>query len=306
MPVRHARWLALAAFVVGLSASPVSAQDEREAGFDLTVTSAELALAAAPVAQEEPPAWEPLEQINAYRWLAGAPAASYSLELARSAEGQVAYYDRHRRDPSMAGMGLHNQREGAEGFTGTTMGNRARNAGYTAGSVTENAGFGGIDITLNWAIHTVNHRLPLIHPSVQDVGFATSPETGFTIIDVGLRRTSLTIDLPSVFPGDGATGVPRTWDGGETPNPAPGIPRPLGYPITVAFGVNQRVEWRSLQLLDPSGEQLEVSTPKTDWMRAAAIIPHRPLQPSTAYTAWAEAIVDGKRVAKEWVFTTGS
>ena len=94
---------------------------------------------------------------------------------------------------------------GAPGFTGATMEDRARAAGYSGTAVTENAGFGGLDFAIEWAMNTVNHRLPLIHPSALDMGFAESSETGFNIIDVGLTLEAVTIPLPSVYPADGAT-----------------------------------------------------------------------------------------------------
>ena len=39
-------------------------------------------------------------------------------------------------------------------------------------------------------------------------------------------------------------------------------------------------------------------------MRAAAIIPHRPLQRGQTYTARVVATVDGKPVEKNWQFRT--
>ena len=231
----------------------------------------EIAPEPAPVSAPEPApevAVDPgLSLINAYRAAAGAPPAALHPALLSAAVGQVQYYDLNRGDASLAGMGLHQQKAGRPGFTGATMGERARNAGYGSGSVTENAGFGTIQSAIAWAINTVNHRLPLIHPSAVDMGYAVSggpSGNGFNIIDVGLRRDRLPVELPSVYPGDGAADVPTSWDGGEVPDPAPGVPRPLGYPITVAFGVYQRVEWHELSLYGPEGALLPVSTPKTD------------------------------------------
>lgn len=248
-----------------------------------------------------------LALINEYRAAAGAPPAALDGSLMQAAEGQVVYYDLNRGNPALNGMGLHRQEPHLPGFTGASMGDRARNAGYRGGSVTENAGFGKIETAIRWAMDTVNHRLPLIHPNAVDMGYAVSGGpggNGFNIVDVGLRREKPKADLPSVYPAPGAVGVPRSWDGGEVPDPAPGVPRPLGYPITVAFGVTQRVEWRDLALFGPDGEALAISTPRTDWMRAAAIIPHRPFVSGQSYTARAVALVDGKEVSKEWQFTT--
>ena len=244
-----------------------------------------------------------LERVNAFRAAAGVAPARINPALALSAQNHVAYYDANVGDPSLNGMGLHQERPDAPGFTGVSMGDRAKAAGYSGGSVTENAGFGSVQAALDWYIATVNHRLPLIHPSALDIGYAAGA-SGFGIVDVGLRRDRVTVPLPSVYPADGATDVPTTWDGGETPDPAPGVPRPLGYPLTVAFGVAQRVAWQEFALLDPDGAALPISTPTTDWMRAAAIIPLQPLLRGQTYTAHVAATVDGKPVTKDWTFTT--
>ncbi len=98
--------------------------------------------------------------------------------------------------------------------------------------------------------------------------------------------------------------MPASWGGAETPDPAPGVPRRLGHPITVAGGRSQQVGSNNLELLDDAGALLEVSSPRTDWMHAAAIIPHRPLAPGASYMARIVARVDGQPVTKAWTFTT--
>jgi uncharacterized protein YkwD len=245
-----------------------------------------------------------LDRINSYRALAGVSPATTHPALMHSAAGHVAYYDLNRADPSLAGMGLHDQRPDAVGFSGASMGDRARAAGYPSAAVTENAGFGGLDAAIEWHMNTVNHRLPLIHPSALDMGMAASDVSGFNIIQVGLRRDPSSTSLPSVYPPDGATGVPVSWDGAEAPDPAPGVRRPLGYPLTAAFGVSQRIEWRTIELRNAAGEILESSALRKEWMRAVAIIPHRPLEPGQTYTATIEAVADGRAVSRTWRFAT--
>ena len=71
----------------------------------------------------------------------------------------------------------------------------------------------------------------------------------------------------------------------------------------MAFARYQQVEWVATELRDAAGTRLDVSSPRTDWMRAVAIIPHRPLSPGATYTARVEAIVDGATVTKAWSFT---
>jgi uncharacterized protein YkwD len=263
-------------------------------------------------AQEEEPSTPPpvaptalaLERINGYRTAAGVPEMVAHPALMESAAGHVRYYESNRGAESLVGMGLHEQTPEAPGFTGASMRDRAKAAGYGDEAVTENAGFGRLEAAIDWYMDTVNHRLPLIHPSALDVGMAHSAETGFGILAVGLRGDRLDVDLPSVYPPSGATDVQTTWDGAETPDSAPGIARPLGYQITAAFARFQKVEWIAAELRDSAGVPLAVSVPETGWMRAAAIIPHRPLSPGEVYTARVEALVGGATVTKEWSFTT--
>jgi len=53
----------------------------------------------------------------------------------------------------------------------------------------------------------------------------------------------------------------------------------------VAFARYQQVEWVAIELRDGAHTPQEVSTPRTDWMGAVAIVPHRPLTPGERYTA---------------------
>ena len=245
-----------------------------------------------------------LSAINRYRVEAGVSPATINPALEQAARNHVAYYEANQGDPSLTGMGLHEEDPGKPGFTGIEMDDRARAAGYDGNTVTENAGFGKLEHGIEWAMNTVNHRLTLIHPGALDIGYAGSASTGFHIVSIGISKGSLGAGLPSVYPGPGTVGVPVSWDGAEAPDPAPGLARPLGYPITVAFSTSQRVEWKSFSLRGPDGSLLAISTPKKDWMRAAAIVPHKPLQPGATYNASVEAVVDGVAVVKDWSFTT--
>lgn len=244
-----------------------------------------------------------LALINAFRAAAGVPQAELHPALMASAAGHVSYFDQNL-DAGMAGMGLHQQSEERPGFTGATMRDRARGAGYMSGPVTENAGFGNLVIAVDWAMSTVNHRLPLIHPSAVDLGLAESNSSGFNVMAIGLRREVPGINVPSFYPTDGATGVPRQWDGGESPDPAPGLPRPLGFPISVCFGLGTKVGWETLELVGPDNQPVAAEMRETSWMSAAALIPHEPLERAARYLVRLLAQVEGGTLTAETTFQT--
>jgi hypothetical protein len=244
-----------------------------------------------------------LARINSYRDAAGVSPADLDPALMRSAGGHVAYYEQNL-DAGMAGLGLHQQAPDRPGFTGVTMGERASAAGYSRRPVTELAGFGGLVAAADWAMDTVNHRLPLVHPSALLMGLAESVSSGFNVIAVGLQRGLGHAELPSFYPADGASNVPLHWDGGEAPDPAPELPRPLGYPITVCFALGQKVEWQALEVRGPDDQPVEATVRETPWMSAAALISHQPLAHSTHFVVRLSARVDGADVSRETAFQT--
>jgi hypothetical protein len=185
------------------------------------------------------------------------------------------------------------------------MADRARAAGYSSTSIMENAGSGGLAAAVEWAMFSVNHRFTLIHPGGLDMGLAESESTGFNVIAVGLRRGMSYAVLPSFFPSDGSINVPLRGDGGESPDPAPGIARPLGFPITVCFGLGQRVEWQAVELRGPDGGRVETSMLEKAWLSSVALVPHKPLAPSSRFTIKLTARVDDTLLNREAAFQTG-
>jgi hypothetical protein len=268
----------------------------------MPIRSTVLALTAADVDGPEHVALA-LERINQYRAAADVRPAGLHPALMESANGHASYFDQNK-DAYMTGLGLHEQLGERPGFTGVTMRDRARGAGYTLGPVTENAGFGGLVIATEWAMGTVNHRLPLIHPSAVDLGLAQSDVSGFNVMAVGLRRGLDHGKLPSFYPANGATGVPVLWDGGETPDPAPGLARPLGFPITVCFALGQQVEWETIELIGPDGAPVEADIRQTAWMSATALIPHRPLARASTYFVRLRARLPDGTIERESSFQT--
>ncbi|MBM4436492.1 MAG: hypothetical protein FJ029_04500 [Actinobacteria bacterium] len=246
-----------------------------------------------------------LERANLYRATMGLPPLTQSPELMRAAQAHADYYIRNMDDPNAGG--LHNEVRGKPGFTGESIYDRAKNAGYALNWIDETFGFLGPQRTLDWAMGTVYHRYMFVHPSAADIGYGTASRgrTTVAIFNVGLapNRTA-SVPMPTVYPIDGATDVPASWDGGESPDPAPGIARPLGPPVTLQFGLNETVVWGSAALYGPSGAPVAAAVTTSQWRRALALVPHDPLRAGATYRVEVNGTRGGVPFAFSSSFTT--
>ena len=251
------------------------------------------------------PAEVALALVNEARAASGIAPLTIDPALQRAAQAHADYYVQNYGDRSLAGMGLHYETAGRPGFTGVSWAERARAAGYGGGSVDENAGLvGNPQRMVEWCLGTINHRQNMLHPSAVHLAYGMATKPAIDIMNVGFSSNRPSVDLPAVFPGDGQRGVPTSSQIAETPDPAPGVPRPLGYPLSVSFHVRDNVQFTNWGLTDPSGQPLQVYTSQKAWLRTMAIIPARPLQPGTTYTAHVGGTVNGQPFTKTWSFTT--
>ncbi len=243
--------------------------------------------------------------VNQARATLGLPPLAKSPELMQAAQSHADYYVRNLGDPSSGG--LHTEVPGKPGFTGRSIYDRANSAGYPLNWIDETFGFLGPARTLDWALDTVFHRYMFVHPSAAHVGYGTASagRTTVTIFNVGLSPAhTAAVPLPSVYPADGARGVPTVWDGAESPDPAPGIPRPLGPPITLQFGLDDRVDWTGASLHDAAGQTIPAVTSTSEWRRAIALIPRDPLRPAMLYTVVVTGLRNGTPFEFRSEFTT--
>lgn len=265
--------------------------------------------AAPPPAPQPTPAPLPLPDlygpITAVRAALGLPSLIVSPELMQAAQGHANYYIAHRDDPNSGG--LHTQVFGYAGFTGRTIGDRARAAGYPLGWVDEVFAFFTPADTVAWALDTVWHRYMFVHPSAVHVGYGTATAGGdtITVFNVGLSpRHTADAPLPAVVPVNGATDVATSWPGWESPNPAPGALRPFGPAISLQFGLNDDVEWGEAGLYGPDGASITTARTTSQWRRALSLVPHDPLAPATTYIVRVNGTRNGEPFAVETSFTT--
>lgn len=251
------------------------------------------------------PAEVALETINHYRAIAGAAPLRLNPALGKAASAHANYYALNYGDRNLAGMGLHYETPGNPGFTGASWPERASAAGYSNWSVDENIGLlGDPRKTVDYFMDTINHRWNMIHPSAVDLGYGISSRPAIDVINLGFSGDRPSVALPSVYPGDGQIGVPMSSPIAETPDPAPGIPRPLGYPITISFHIQDAVQWGEYSVVDNSGQRVQLYTSQKTWLRSLALIPAKPLKSGTTYTVRVAGTVNSQPFAKSWSFTT--
>ena len=246
-----------------------------------------------------------LGPVTALRAVLGLPSLIVSPELMRAAQGHADYYIANLDDPNSGG--LHSQVPGHPGFTGRTIGDRARAAGYRLGWVDEVFAFFTPAPTLAWALETVWHRYMYIHPSAVHIGYgtATGGGTTVTVFNVGLSPShTANAPLPVVVPFNGATDVPRSWAGWEAPNPAPGALRPFGPPVSLQFGLGDQVTWDQAELYGPGGALVTTARTTSEWRRALSLVPHDPLAPATTYTVRVTGTRNEQPFTAESSFTT--
>ncbi|MHB1134801.1 MAG: CAP domain-containing protein [Chloroflexota bacterium] len=246
-----------------------------------------------------------LELVNHYRALAGAAPLTLDPRVQQAAQAHANYYVLNYGDPKLAGMGLHVETPGKPGFTGASMGDRAKAAGYTGYSMDENFGLvGDAKRMIEWCMDTVNHRWNMIHPSAVHLGYGIASKPPVDVMNIGFSGERPTVALPTTYPGAGQTGVPTSAMVYETPDPAPGVARPLGYPITISFHVRDNVQYTSWSLVDAEGQAAQLYTTQKSWIKSLALIPARPLRAASKYTATVSGTVNGQPFSKTWSFTT--
>ncbi|MBX6342236.1 MAG: CAP domain-containing protein, partial [Thermomicrobiaceae bacterium] len=249
-----------------------------------------------------------LALINRYRSWLGLPPMRRSPALDAAASAHARYYQLNYGDPTLAGMGLHQEQPGKPGFTGETMQDRAEAQGYQ-GWVNENIGLSGSILTsLSWFIGTINHRLTLIDPRYTEIGFgAVNDGTAkIEVIDVGAPIWTDTASPTWVaWPPAATTGVGLSFSG-EAPNPFPGATYPVGYPITLKYHGPGDVTFTSATLAAGGKSVPVLSATGAGWLtrRCLMLAATQPLAPGTVYTVTVKGSANGAPFSLSWAFRT--
>ena len=212
----------------------------------------------------------------------------------------------------------HGQNAALSCYTGASVGERVRAAGYQWTSVYEvvSAGPSSGAAAIDSLIKAIYHRFALFATDVSEIGIGMMgghPTYG-TVLTANPAtnqspRPAMGASWIGVYPGDGQTDVPRDFDSDtESPDPVPGRNK-VGYPVSLHVDRNLTLSVSSFTLskggvnvagllLPPGGS----STPGS----VAAFIPLDALDHGATYTARFIGSAGGMAIDKTWSFSTGA
>ena len=287
-----------------------------------------------------------VDRVNLYRATAGLSSVRGDLAMHQGAQAHSEYYARNRMDPRLAGLGFHREHPDLPGYTGKTSSDRDRYFGYPGGAGEDGHFLGDPIRSVDGWMATVYHRNLIMCYTCTDMGYGVfaSKDNNVDTLNMG----STTWSPPDerfiyTYPASNQTNVVRSWDGGEIPNPLPGLPRPVGYPISLyieqdpqqgqtavreasapeefvvrdAATVQESVpQWSvtTAELLTAGGAQVPIymldqntDVPKYLGPDVVFLIPHKPLAEDTTYVAHIAGTDSmGVPFDQRWVFATGS
>lgn len=248
--------------------------------------------------------------------------------LNAAAQAHSTYVTRNRR-------GGHFQQEDLPGFVGISPADRIGAFGYPGGEIAENVGVGSVSVSnaVTGLFDAPYHRLPFLHPGAMLLGVGYSAGEGRSnppclTMEFGMPDTY--DEATVLYPRDGQTNVPTSWDGNENPNPLRfyssarrGVR--VGYVISFSYFAGRSpsrlrrsndedrkaIIVREATLVregDDTPVPVYVNTPSSDEEldNTALLIPRAPLAPGTVYRVTVEATsaIDGRDISRTWRFTT--
>ncbi len=270
-----------------------------------------------------------LQAINAYRATAGVAAVHEVQPLNNSAQAHADYVVANCASYKATGLSPHEENPSWPGYTGTVFTDRMTHFGYSWWGASEVIAFqdNPSAAVAQW-VESVYHRLPLLDPATLDIGYggagpgscSGSQFARVDVVDIGLS-TSGTAAGPSIYPPAGATGMPCSFDGLESPLPPT---PPTGYPsgpiVTVqygfaaatpqvtghAFGVEGGAALDHFLLAKAADAAHGVTGDKSMFDGALALYAYKPLAAKTTYRVTLDLKQSGQAVKLDWTFTTGA
>lgn len=267
----------------------------------------------APAECPAPPVGAPTDAVaalnaeNAARVAMGIPCASLVLTLCTSALNHCNYYTANQGSATCKASSAHSEISGCPQFTGADPGTRIKAAGYTGGGWSECMAFSGNPAgAVKMFIDSVYHRTPVLSPWYRDMGYGSG--TGCDTIDFG-QGTSTAKTVTAVYPYDGQSGVPVSFNGAQE-GPTPPVPPsgwPSGYPITL-YGQGITVISHQI-VVDGTSTPLAhqwLDGDSTLGSTVKVLYTDAPLTANTTYRVTIVGTTSSGSVSFDWTFTTGA
>lgn len=262
-----------------------------------------------------------LARVNMYRSMVGIPTLHLATSLDMSSQAHCSYYST-AHSPGFQPTNLddfHSETPGTPGFTGITASDRSTYFGELSGGASEvaYAGISDPGSSVDGWMAAPYHRNILLIDQLQTMGFGatTSPPNLCSVIDLsyGFPYQLPVVRTVYTYPADGQQDVPSLWHNDETPDPVPGGPRTLGYPVSLYIAYAQYLnattnKWQitTAEMHDASGQSVPTYT-IDDSFSTFFLIAKSPLNPGASYTAHVAGIdAAGVPFDRTWNFHTAT
>jgi uncharacterized protein YkwD len=268
------------------------------------------------------PADAPAEAVAAYnatnmwRLAVGSGCMTLVPALDKSAQSHCDYNASNMSD-AMCVADAHGEVMSCMGFTGVDVQAREKAAGYnSAMGVTEVLTTGGTpeQAVKGW-IDTLWHRIPMLDPWTSEMGWGNA--SGCDVIDFGRGSNVSPNSTVVVYPYDGQTGVPVSFDG-RYESPMPPMPD-SGWPSSAMINIYALAIKVTDHLLTKDGDPTpldhkwidETSTEIDAGYRGylyntAFLYGNKPFAANTKYRVKVSGTHSGGAIDLEWTFTTGA
>lgn len=234
-------------------------------------------------------------RLNEVRAQIGLGALKWNGQLAQAAQGHADYLAMHRE----AG---HEQTADTAGFTGVSVADRVRAAGYR-GQLVQETKAGGQSRTaaegrdrMDALLLAPLHRLQLLAPEFDEAGIGVAAQGGPLVTNLGASGNRARVrERRWMYPYNGQTGVVAAFAPGTEVGLPDDLPQWTGTPLTLSGFLFSMVSYSEV-VLQEEQTGLEVpllaQVPPGEVRAALVFFPLQPLKPATHYVWKISATVD--------------
>jgi Cysteine-rich secretory protein family len=261
-----------------------------------------------------------LTTLNQLRTQMGLPTATrLSVPLSLAAQAHAEY---ETQNNSVGPAELYKQL--ITGFTGFFSPDRMSYFGYPIGASAweETSALADPTASINYWMGTVFNRQAMVTYGVTEIGFGSSGFLKLTASDllIGTKSSIPPARVIVTYPANNQTNVPLNYTEDPAGDPLPGVPRPLGFPISLHITTPAGLPGTDNiaatgTLTDSTGaavnaKLLWTQNDPTSYLRdrnVYYIIPLQPLTPIMQYTAHIVGLDNSQnKFDQSWTFTTGA